>query len=85
MFSENRSDNKEISKLYTAKPLSGSFVGLFLGSILLGKSCYRNDSKCLSIGLFSRNSLNQFQEKVSCLSFSYVFWKGNLKTTVSNA
>jgi len=75
MFSGNRSDSREMEN----KPLNNKvFVRKFHGALsrfcFTGKPHHRDGSKYLSMGLFPRNSLlNQAQEKVSCLSFLYVF------------
>lgn len=71
MFSENRSDSKVTeNKLLNDKVFVRKFPGAFGGFYFPGKPCHRTSSKCLSMGLFPRNSLlNQSQEKVSCLSF----------------
>lgn len=81
MFSENRSDSKVTeNKFLNNKVFVRKFPGAFGGFYFTGKPCHRTSSKCLSMGLFPRNSLlNQSQEKVSCLSFSYMFQKGNFK------
>lgn len=87
MFSENRSDSKEMgNKLLNNNIFVRKCPGTFGGVLLCWKTIHGNGSKCLFRGLFLRNSLlNQPQGEVICLFFSYVFQEGNLKTACSHA